>query len=125
MELNTITGNIVAAALRIHQRLGPGLYEHVYEAILAHELKKDGHQVERQKGFAVQWDGLLFKEAFRADLVVDGKVIVEVKSKAKLPLEHEKQVLTYLKILDLRFGLLLNFGAPLMKDGIKRYVNGR
>lgn len=123
MELNLITGRIVDAAVRIHSTLGPGLVESVYEKILARDLVRNGLHVERQKWQSFEFEGLLFEDAFRPDLVVQNAVVVEVKSVSSIPAAHEKQLLTYLRLLDLRVGLLLNFGAPLMKDGIRRLVN--
>jgi GxxExxY protein len=123
MDVELIANKVVNSAIRIHQRLGPGLFESVYEAIFAYELKKQGFHSERQKAFPLQYDEMIFPEAFRVDLIVEGAVIVEIKSVAKLAPEAEKQILTYLRLLDLRLGLLLNFGMPLMKDGILRYAN--
>jgi iron complex transport system substrate-binding protein len=122
-ELNDITGHVVNAAVRIHSRLGPGLMESVYETILARDLSNQGFGVERQKWISFDFEGLWFDDACRADIIVDRAVIVEVKSVATILPRHEKQLLTYLRLLDYRVGLLLNFGAPLMKDGIKRIAN--
>jgi GxxExxY protein len=123
-EINEITGAIVDSAYHIHTRLGPGLLESVYEAILAHTLEQRGFQVERQKPIQLEFDGLRFKEAFRADLLVNGKVLVELKSVETLNTATSKQVLTYLRILGLPVGLVLNFGAPRMHQGVKRILNG-
>ncbi len=122
-EWNALTGQIVDAAFHIHQGLGPGLLESVYEAVLAHELQKRGLRVERQKSVPVAWDGLVIDDGFRADLIVERSVVVELKSVENLAPVHAKQLLTYLRLLDFRVGLLLNFGAPVMKGGIKRIVN--
>lgn len=122
-ELNVVTGGIVDAAYRIHSRIGPGLLESVYEMILARELERRGLRVERQKAVSFEFEELRFENAFRADLIVEGAVLVEVKSVATIADVHKKQLLTYLKLLDYRVGLLLNFGAPLMKDGIERIAN--
>ena len=122
-ELNDITGHVVNAAVRIHSKLGPGLMESVYETILARDLSNQGFGVERQKWISFDFEGLWFDDACRADIIVDRAVIVEVKSTATILPRHEKQLLTYLRLLDYRVGLLLNFGAPLMKDGIKRIAN--
>jgi GxxExxY protein len=124
-EINDITGAIVDAAYHIHTRLGPGLLESVYEAILAHTLEQRGFQVERQKPIQLEFDGLRFKEAFRADLLVNGMVLVELKSVETLNVATSKQVLTYLRILGLPVGLVLNFGAPRMHDGVKRILNAQ
>ena len=122
-ELNLITGEVVHTALRIHSKLGPGLLESVYESILARDLDRKGLTVERQKAISFDFDGLWFGDAFRVDLIVERAVVIEVKSVAAFAPAHEKQLLTYLRLLDYRVGLLLNFGAPLMKDGIKRMVH--
>ena len=122
-DLNQISGQIVDAALKVHTRLGPGLLESVYERILAHELEQRGLAVERQIPVPIVYDGLRFEEGFRADLIVEKAVVVELKSVETLAPVHGKQLLTYLKLLDYRLGLLINFGAPLLKDGIKRIVN--
>jgi GxxExxY protein len=123
-ELNGITGVIVGAALRIHTKLGSGLMESIYETVLARDLARLGLMVERQKAMSFDFEGLWFENAFRLDLLVEGSVIVELKSQPLITAAHEKQLLTYLRLLDLRVGLLLNFGAPMMKEGIKRVVNG-
>jgi len=122
-EINEISGIIVDSAYHIHTKLGPGLLESVYETILAKELEKRGLFVERQKSIPIIFDGISFEEGFRADLIVEKQIIVELKSVEQFAPVHSKQVLTYLRLLDCRLGLLLNFGAPVMKDGIKRIVN--
>ena len=122
-DLNRISGTIVDAAFHIHSALGLGLLESVYEAILARELEKRGLQVERQKPVPIVFDGLRFDEGFRADLIVENCVVVELKSVEEIARVHSKQLLTYLRLLDCRLGLLINFGAPVIKDGIRRIVN--
>jgi len=124
MTENEIAKVIVDAAVKVHRALGPGLFESVYEIALAYELGTRGLQVERQKPIVIFYEGIRFDEGFRADLVVAGLVIVEIKSLEHLVNVHRKQLLTYLRLTNLRLGLLLNFGAPLMKDGIERIVNG-
>jgi GxxExxY protein len=124
MTHNQVSGIIVDVAMDIHQRLGPGLLESVYLAVLAHELTKRGLRVDREVAIPVKWDGLLMEIGFRADLVVEGIVLVELKSVEAIVPVHKKQVLTYLRLMDLQLGLLLNFGAAMMKDGIYRIVNG-
>jgi GxxExxY protein len=124
-EINIITGKIVDAAYHLHSRLGPGLLESVYESVLARTLEQKGLKVERQKPVSFEFDGMRFEEGFRADLLIEGTVIVELKSVEKLALVHHKQVLTYLRLLDLPVGLLINFGAPLLKNGVHRIVNAR
>lgn len=123
MELNTVTGMVVDAAIRIHMKVGPGLLESVYETILARDLAARGLYVERQKPVSFDFEGLWFESAFRLDLLVERKVVVEVKSATNIAPAHEKQLLTYLRLLDCRVGLLLNFGAPYMRDGIRRIAN--
>lgn len=122
-DLNDITGVIVDAAFRIHSKLGPGLLETVYETILARDLAHKGLSVERQKTISFDFEGLWFDDACRVDIIVERCVIVEVKSVTAILPRHEKQTLTYLRLLDYRVGLVLNFGAPLMKEGIKRIAN--
>jgi GxxExxY protein len=121
---NRIAREVVDAAFQLHQRLGPGLLESVYEIILAHELRKRGLTVVRQVPVAIVWDDLHFDEGFRADLLVNDKVIVELKSKERIIPVDKKQVLTYLRLTDKRLGLLINFGEELIKNGISRVVNG-
>ena len=124
MNENETAKEIVDAAYHVHRKLGPGLLESVYEVILAHELKKRGLRVERQVPVAIVFDGIKFDEGFRADLIVEGKVIVELKSVEKVSPVHKKQLLTYLRLADKRLGLLINFGSELIRDGISRIVNG-
>ena len=120
---NDISGDIIDAAYKIHVALGPGLLESVYETVLARELERRGHRVERQVPIAVRYESLVIDAAFRADLLVDGVVLVELKSIEQLLPVHKKQVLTYLRLAGRQLGLLLNFGAPLIKDGIVRLVH--
>ena len=124
MTENEIGTAIVDAAVEIHRHLGPGLLESVYEMVLAYELNARGLQVERQVPISIAYKEMTFKEAFRADLLVGGKVIVELKSLEQINNAHRKQVQTYLRLAGLKLGYLLNFGAALMKDGIVRAVNG-
>ena len=124
MHENEIAKIIVDAAFKVHQALGPGLFESVYETVLAHEIEKRGLAVERQKAIPINYGGMVFDEGFRADLVVDDKVIVELKSVETVSPVHKKQLLTYLRLADKRLGLLINFGANLIKEGIFRVVNG-
>lgn len=122
-DLNQISSQIVDAALHLHTRLGPGLLESVYTRLLAHELEKRGLNVRREVPVPLVYDGIRFDEGFRADLIVEDSVLVELKSVEALAPVHSKQVLTYLKLLDCRLGLLINFGMPLLKDGIRRIAN--
>jgi GxxExxY protein len=121
---NDIAAVIVDAAYRVHSALGPGLMETVYEVALEHDLKKRGCHVKRQEPVRVEYDGIKFEEGFRADLIVNDCVIVELKSIETLAPVHMKQLLTYLRLTGMKLGLLINFGAPLIKDGIVRVVNG-
>ena len=120
---NDIAHEIVDAAFHIHMALGPGLLETVYEIVLARELEKRGLRVVRQQPVAIAFDGLSFDEGFRADLIVEDKVIVELKSVEQIAPVHKKQLLTYLRLADKRLGLLINFGSAVIKDGISRIVN--
>ena len=124
MTENEIAKIIVDVAYRIHKGLGPGLLESVYEIVLSQKLKKRGLKVERQVPVPIVFDGIKFDEGFRADLIVEGKVIVELKSVEKVIPVHKKQLLTYLRLADKRLGLLINFGSELIRDGISRIVNG-
>ena len=109
----------------VHTKLGPGLLESVYEVVLTHELKKQGLMVERQKPMPILYDGVRFDEGCRADLVVNAKVIVELKSVEATTALHAKQVLTQLRMSGLKLGLLINFGELRLKNGIKQFVNGK
>ena len=122
--LNSISGQIVFSSLQIHMKLGPGLLEHVYETILARELVRAGLKVERQKALSFDYEGLWFEDVCRVDLMVENSVLVEVKSTRRVTDIHEKQLLTYLRITGRKLGLIVNFGAALLKDGLKRIVNG-
>ena len=122
-EIERVAAAVVDSAFKIHTRLGPGLLESVYEIILASVLERRGLRVDRQRPISFSYDGIEFGHAFRADLVVEERVIVEVKSIERLAAVHPKQLLTYLRLTNLHVGLLLNFGAPVMKDGIRRVVN--
>ena len=124
MDENAISKAVVDAAYRIHCEFGPGLLESLYEAVLARELSKQGFAVVRQQGVPIRYEDMLFEEGFRADLVVNNLVIVEIKSVEKLHPVHGKQLLTYLRLMKLKLGLLINFNEALIKDGIKRVVNG-
>ncbi|HEU5209092.1 MAG TPA: GxxExxY protein [Longimicrobiales bacterium] len=123
LQLNVLTGQILDSAFRIHSLLGPGLLESVYETLLARDLIALGLKVERQKPVSFEFDGVRFRDAFRVDLLVERSVVVEIKSVTALGPAHHKQLLTYLRLLDCRLGLLLNFGAPHLRDGIKRVAN--
>jgi GxxExxY protein len=124
MTENDIAREIVDAAFRIHTSLGPGLLESVYDAVLAYELARRGLRTVRQQPIPVIYDNVRIDTGFRADLIVEDKVIVEVKSVEILAPVHKKQLLTYLRLADKRLGLLINFHVALIKDGITRIVNG-
>ena len=125
MVNNEISGQIVDAAYRVHTALGPGLLESVYEEVLAYELRKRGLNVIQQQSIPVVYEDVLVEIGFRADLLVEDRVIVEIKSIAEIAPVHKKQLLTYLRLADKRVGLLINFNEFLIKDGITRIVNGR
>lgn len=125
MRENELAKVVLDAAFVVHTKLGPGLLESVYEVVLAHELRKSGDLVERQKPMPIIYDGIRFDEAFRSDLVVEKKVIVEIKSIALLTPVHAKQLLTQLRLSGLKLGLLINFGEAHLKNGIKRIINGQ
>ena len=118
-----ITPQIIGAAIRVHRRLGPGLLESAYEACLAYELEKLGFRVQRQKAVPLVYESVKLDCGFRADLVVNGQVVVEIKCKEAIhPVDHA-QLLSHLRLLNLQVGLLINFQVVLLKDGIKRMVN--
>src|SRR5256885_768991 len=121
---NELSKFILDAAFKIHTKTGPGLLESVYEIILAHELRKQGLKVERQVPIPIRYDELVFDEGFRADLLIEGKVIVELKSVEKTVPVHAKQVLTQLRLSGHCLGLLINFGEVHLKNGIERVANG-
>jgi GxxExxY protein len=125
MSENEIAKQILDAAFVVHTKLGPGLLESVYEVVVAHELRKKGLVVERQKPMPITYDGVRFDEAFRSDLLVDSKVIVELKSVEALSALHAKQVRTQSRMSGLKLGLLINFGEAHLKNGIKRIINGK
>jgi iron complex transport system substrate-binding protein len=115
---------VVDAGYHLHRELGPGLLESVYEAVLASELQRRGLAVIRQKSVPIEFAGLILNEGFRVDLLVENKLVVELKSVENLSPVHHKQLLTYLRLMKLPLGLLMNFGAPTFKEGLKRIVNG-
>ncbi len=123
MRENEITGKIVDAAFQIHTRLGAGLLESVYEAVMAYELKKRGLRFERQKPIPVVYEGIHLGEGFRADFIVENLVIIELKSVEVIAPVHKKQLLTYLRLTNKHLGLLINFNTDLIKNGITRIVN--
>ena len=122
-ELNRLSNVIIEVALDVHRRLGPGLLESVYEAIVAHELRKKGLHVQTQLPIPVIWDGIHLEIGYRADLMIEHSILVELKSVEAVAPVHKKQLLTHLRLADKRLGLLINFGTELLKDGITRIVN--
>ena len=123
MEENDIGTMVVDAAIRVHREIGPGLLESVYEIILAHELRARGLHAVRQVPITISYRGQKFDEGFRADILVENKLIVELKCVERLNNSHRKQLLTYLRLSGMRLGYLLNFSGTLMKNGITRTVN--
>ena len=123
MTENQVSGIIVDVGIKVHSTLGPGLFESVYEKIMEYELKKRGLFVECQVGIPVIWDGVKLDIGFKADIIVEKKVIIELKSVESLAKIHFCQLLTYLKLTNLRLGLLMNFNEKLLKNGTKRVVN--
>ena len=124
MDENDIGNVIIDTAIQLHKDLGPGLLEKVYEAILSDSLKEKGLHVERQVSIPIVYKGRNLEEGFIADLIVERKVIIELKSIEQINNAHKKQLLTYLRLTNLKLGYLLNFGSALMKDGIIRTING-
>jgi GxxExxY protein len=124
MTENEIGKLVVDSAIAVHRELGPGLLESVYEVILANQLRQQGPRAERQVPIPIEYKGVTFDEAFRADILVNGKVILELKSVEKVTRVHKKQLQTYLRLTGFKLGFLLNFGEDLMKMGITRAVNG-
>ena len=122
-DIDEISGDAINAAIQLHRDLGPGLLESVYELLLASKLTKQGYTVERQKPINIEYDGQRFDAAFKIDLFVDKRLIVEIKSVERINAVHQKQLLTYLRLTQLPVGLLLNFGGSMMKEGIQRVVN--
>ncbi len=122
-NVEELSAVVVDAAFHLHKDLGPGLLESVYEAVLAKVLIERGISVVRQKPIEINYQGMQFDEGFRADLLVEDRLLIELKSVQKLAPVHSKQVLTYLRLLDLPVGLLINYGAPTFKEGCKRIVN--
>ena len=122
-DIDQVTGQIIHAALQLHRHLGPGLMESVYSVLLARSLQQRGLLVEREKTISFEYDGIRFENGLRLDLLVENRVIVELKCVDKLAPIHTRQVLTYLRVLDLHVGLLMNFGAPTFREGLRRVVN--
>ena len=123
MTENELAKIIVDKCLKIHRKLGPGLLESVYEEILFYEITKDGIKIKRQASIPVLYESIKMDIGFRADMVIEDKVILELKSVEKIMPVHKKQLLTYLKITEMKLGLLINFNVELIKHGITRIVN--
>ncbi len=123
-DVDRISGDVLDLAIRLHRDLGPGLLETVYETVLASQLSRIGYRVERQKPVDIEYDGLRFEGAFRIDILVEGTLLIEVKSADKLHAAHAKQLLTYLRLTGQPVGLLINFGGATLKEGFRRLVNG-
>jgi len=124
MSENEIAAIVVDSCLKIHKLLGPGLFESVYEEVLCYELEKRNLKVERQKGMPVHYEDIIIEMGFKADIIVEDKVILELKSVESLNKVHHKQLITYLRLSDKKLGLLINFNVELIKNGINRIVNG-
>jgi len=124
MKENEIGSIVVNTAIELHKKLGPGLLENVYEVILMKSLVKKGLSVQRQVLFPIEFEDTHFDIGFRVDLLIEGKVIIELKSVEKIIPVHKKQLLTYLKLSNIKIGYIINFGAEVLKDGIVRIING-
>ena len=122
-DIDEVSGDVLDLALRLHRDLGPGLLESVYEAVLAGKLAQIGYRVARQRAVDIEFEGLRFEAAFRIDLVIDERLLVEIKSVERLNTAHAKQLLTYLRLTQQPVGLLINFGGATLKEGVRRIVN--
>jgi GxxExxY protein len=122
-EEETIGKQVVNAAFKVHKALGPGLLEKVYEVCLSHELRKEGLKVDRQLDIPIVYDGIIFDEGLRLDLLVENKIIIELKAVDIINPVWEAQIISHLMLTGKRLGFLINFNVPLIKDGIRRYVN--
>lgn len=123
-DIEELARHAIDCGLHIHKELGPGLLESVYEAILAERLSRSGFEVDRQRLLPIEFEGLKFQEGFRVDLLVGGKLIIEVKSVERLAPVHAKQLLTYIRLAKQPVGLLMNFGGDTFREGLRRIVNG-
>lgn len=122
-RLEPVITDVIDCGFQIHKQLGPGLLESVYETVLAKALHKRGYAVDRQKPVEIQYDGMTFREGFRADIIVNDILLVELKSTERMAPVYGKQVLTYLRLMNLPIGLLMNFGCATFKEGLKRIAN--
>jgi len=125
MSENELATVVIHICIEIHRKWGPGLLESVYEALLVHHLRELGFYVEQQKAIPFEEDGIRMDIGFRADVILERKLLIELKSIDKITPAYPKTVLTYIRILDLRLGLLINFGEAYLKDGITRLINGK
>lgn len=123
MTENEISNVVFDAGMKVHRKLGIGLYENVYEQCLIYELKNSGLSMESQKDISINYEGLLVEKAFRTDLVIENKVIIEIKAAPEINTYHFFQLLNYLRITEMKLGMILNFHSTLFKDGVKRVVN--
>lgn len=123
IDIDRISGDVLDTALRIHRELGPGLLESVYEIILAGKLVAMGYAVARQRPIDIEFDGMRFDAAFRIDLLVEERLLIEIKSVERINAAHAKQLLTYLRLTRQPVGLLINFGGATLKEGVRRLVN--
>ena len=123
VDVDAISADVVDEAIRIHRELGPGLFEGVYETVLAAAMERKGYRVDRQKPVDIVYDGMSFSGAYKVDILVEGALVIEVKSVERLTGAHAKQLLTYLRLLKQPLGLLLNFSGETMKEGIRRLAN--
>ncbi len=122
-DLEAAAADAIDVSMRLHRELGPGLLESVYETLLAAKLQKMGYHVERQRPISIKFDGLSFDAAFRADIIVERSLLVEIKSVERLNSAHAKQLLTYLRLSKQPLGLLINFGGETLREGLRRVVN--
>lgn len=125
MNENELSEKIIGLAIKVHSALGPGLLESAYEKALVYELTKNGFQIETQKPIHINYEGMLIEEGYRADIIVNDLVILELKSVKQIEDIHLKQLLTYLRLSGKKLGLLINFNETLLKNGIKRVINGK
>lgn len=123
MELDDIARQVVDCGFNIHRELGPGLLESVYELVLVRALEKRGFRIERQRSVSFIFEGIEFQDAFRVDIIVEGRLLIEVKSTEKVAAVHPKQLLTYLRLMKLPLGILMNFGLATFKEGVQRVAN--
>jgi len=123
IDVDAISADVVDEAIKIHRELGPGLYETVYETVLAGALARRGYKIDRQRPVDIQYDGMTFKDAYKIDILVEDSLVIEIKSVERLTGAHAKQVITYLRLLKQPLGLLLNFSGETMKEGIRRLAN--